>query len=361
MLWFLQRQNHPNGQGNHRTSPLLSTPVRSRWWHVKRPKAKTTTTQQCPATKIIGTSTTGSTSAGKYCWYKRSIHKSKSFPYTTFCPSVPCPLTRLDSDEYSFAPTAVNFYRNSPDSPATTGTTSSHSSGGEAKSVDDFPNHEPASTLDVSDSLCYSKSTATTRTAGAPHNDWSNDWSVLSFLNQSDEAIHHIMHDNENEPSTHTNNTVRIPRSRTFEYDYNMDYGIDDPHAEETVPATTDRTVPFTVVVGVAELVSFLDMSVCSVNPCDTSVLCTKKDPDGKRLPDIEPCRLTTENHPQGRPDPAGGNEDDHEYGNAYEEDDCSVTTAVSRALRVRPSITYDVSVLTMDPALYTNSRYVEC
>jgi hypothetical protein len=231
----------------------------------------------------------------------------------------------------------------------------------------------------VSDSLCYSTSTATNPSAAAAamarHNesvpnrtllrlqDQSKDRSLLSFLNQADEAFHRLMHDHENDesPCARNNTTMMIPSSRTFEYDYEDDYnGSDDPcNAEEPEPADAvhhnDRTVPFTLTTAVADGVSFLDMSVWSVDPYGTSVF-------GKENPDNQWPR-DNDTRQDLRPDEKDNEDDDEdEYDDEYEDnDDCSATTAIPRALRVRPTVTYDVSVLTMDPALYSNSPYVEC
>jgi hypothetical protein len=270
-------------------------------------------------------------------------------------------------------------------SAATTGTASSSSHTSNASNSFDDLHHHQEPFMEVSDSLCYSISTATNPAAIAPHNDStssapkrmqlqlqdkSKDRSLLSFMNQADEAFHRLMHnDNENKIITHSNTTMMIPSSRTFEYDYDDDYndGSADPYAEEPVPAVhNDRTVPFTLTTAVADGVSFLDMSVWSVDPYGMSVFgkgCAGDQWSHDNDPNQnEQCRPATDIHPLERPDEEDNDEEDDEYDDEYEDnDDCSATTAIPRALRVRPTVTYEVSVLTMDPALYSNSPYVEC
>jgi hypothetical protein len=195
----------------------------------------------------------------------------------------------------------------------------------------------------------------------------NKDRSLLSFMNQADEAFHRLMHDNDDLPTTN-NTTMMIPSSRTFEYDYDEDYS--DPYAmEESVPAVPavqqDRTVPFTLTTAIADGVSFLDMSVWSVDPYGTSVL-GKENADDRGQPQQsnkdEQCQSTPNVPETASPDEEDNDAEDEYDNDEYEDnDDCSVTTAIPRALRVRPTVTYDVSVLTMDPALYSHSPYVEC
>jgi hypothetical protein len=194
----------------------------------------------------------------------------------------------------------------------------------------------------------------------------NKDRSLLSFMNQADEAFHRLMHDNDDLP-TSNNTTMMIPSSRTFEYDYNEDYS--DPYAtEDSVPAVPaiqqNRTVPFTLTTAIADGVSFLDMSVWSVDPYGTSVLGKENTDDRgpQQSNKDEQCQSTPNAPEPASPDEEDNDEDDEYDNDEYEDnDDCSATTAIPRALRVRPTVTYDVSVLTMDPALYSHSPYVEC
>jgi hypothetical protein len=404
MLWFLRRQNdaeHRNGKPQRTSVPSSSkshtTAHRRAWWQQhfghQHAKGKTTTSHEQYPTKAttvmtsfaIGRSNKSAGTCASFLLATETDTIVLSLTHTPFS-LVPSPLTRLDSDDDSFRPTVVNYYRPQPsDSPTTKGMASSSSSqtssNSAAISFDNLHHHE-ALTMDVVlDSLCYSTSTATTPTMVAMHNestpkrtlllhDKSKNRSLVSFLNQADEAFHRLMHDHENDesPCARNNTTMMIPSSRTFEYDYEDDYnGSDDAYnVKEPAPADAvhhnNRIVPYTLTMAVTDGVSFLDMSVWSMDPYGTSVF-GKENPDdpwprdNDAKQDDSLHRPTTDIHRQEGPD-----EEDNEHDDEYEDnDDCSATTAVPRALRVRPTVTHDVSVLTMDPALYSNSRYVEC